>query len=61
MTVQELEDFDNKSKYKLPDVVIVRKSYPKVRRRQQNRIWKLKRLDMEHQGENNIHKGSKKK
>lgn len=55
MTVQELEDFDNNNKYKLPDVVVVKKSYPKVRRRQQTRIWKLKRLDMEHQGENNIH------
>jgi nonsense-mediated mRNA decay protein 3 len=33
MTTQELEDFDNTHKHKLPDVVIVKKSYPKVRRR----------------------------
>jgi nonsense-mediated mRNA decay protein 3 len=31
-----------------------------VRRRQQQRIWKLKRLDMEMDGENNIHKKGKK-
>ena len=33
MTIQELEDYDNSHKYALPDVVIVKKAYPKVRRR----------------------------
>jgi len=33
MTLQELEDYDNTHKHKLPDMVIVRKSYPKTRRR----------------------------
>ena len=61
MTIQELEDFDNSHKHALPDVVIVKKGYPKVRRRQQKRIWKLKRLDMEQQESNNIHQGKKKK
>ena len=61
MTIQELEDFDNSHKHALPDVVIVKKGYPKVRRRQQKRIWKLKRLDMEQQEQNNIHQGKKKK
>lgn len=61
MTIQELEDFDNSHKHALPDVVIVKKGYPKVRRRQQKRIWKLKRLDMEHTDEKNIHQSKKKK
>jgi len=33
MTLQELEDYDNSNKQLLPDVVIVRKSFPKVRKR----------------------------
>lgn len=33
MTIQELEDYDNSHKYALPDVVIVKKSFPKIRRR----------------------------
>ena len=33
MTIQELEDYDNSHKYALPDVVIVKKSYPRIRRR----------------------------
>jgi len=33
MNLQELEDFDNTHKHKLPDVVIVKKSYSKVHRR----------------------------
>lgn len=33
MTLQELEDYDNSHKHKLPDVVIVKKSYPKTRKR----------------------------
>ena len=56
-----MEDFDNSHKHALPDVVIVKKGYPKVRRRQQKRIWKLKRLDMEHTDEKNIHQSKKKK
>ena len=59
MTTQELEDFDNTHKHKLPDVVIVKKSYPKVRRRQEKRIWKIKRLDMEQMGQENIHNRGK--
>jgi hypothetical protein len=34
----------------------VRKTYPKFRKRQKHRIWKLKHLDKEEIGENNIHK-----
>jgi len=53
MTCPELEEYDNSHKHKLPDVVIVKKAFPKVRRRQQKRIWKIKRLDMEMHDENN--------
>ena len=62
MTLQELEDYDHIHKHKLPDVVIVKKSFPKTRRRQQKRIWKLKRMDMEKNGEENFcnYKKSKK-
>ena len=46
-------------------MVIVKKSYPKVRKRQKARIWKLNRMAMEHVDENNIwadkKKGPKKK
>jgi nonsense-mediated mRNA decay protein 3 len=54
MTLQELEDYDNAHKHKLPDVVIVKKSYPKTRKRQQKRIWKLKRMEMEKADDNNF-------
>lgn len=40
----------------LPDIVIVRKSYPKYRKRQRNRIWKLKHFEdqnMQGDDENN--------
>ena len=61
MTIQELEDFDNTHKRKLPQVVIVRKAYPKVRRHQKKRIWKLQRMDMEAPDSTDIHEGKKKK
>jgi nonsense-mediated mRNA decay protein 3 len=37
----------------VPDVILVRKSYEEKRRRRQRhaRAWKLKRLDMEVEGE----------
>lgn len=58
-TLQEIEDFDNAHKYALPDVILVKKTFPKVRRRQKARIWKLNRMNMEHQDENNIWGGKK--
>lgn len=59
MTIQELEDYDNSHKHALPDVVIVKKSYPKIRRRQQKRIWRLKRMDMAEAGNENFWEGKK--
>ena len=54
ITLSELEEFDNKTQ-QLPDVVIVRKCFPKVRKAQKKRIWKLGELKKEEKGENNIH------
>jgi nonsense-mediated mRNA decay protein 3 len=41
--------------------VIVRKCFPKVRKAQKKRIWKLKNLGIEEKGENNIHTRKHKK
>ena len=60
MNLQELEDFEETHRNQLPDLVIVRKAYPKTRKRQNKRIWKLKRMNME-QKEDNIHDRKKKK
>jgi nonsense-mediated mRNA decay protein 3 len=35
---------------------LVRKTFPKFRKRQKNRIWKLKHLDKEELDANNFHK-----
>ena len=43
----------------MPDVVVVRKAYPKLRKRQKTRIWKLKHLNKESINENNIWEGKK--
>jgi hypothetical protein len=40
-------------------MVIVRKSFPKQRKKQKNRIWKLKHLDKEAVDENNMYKKKK--
>ena len=43
---QELEDYQHKNKGKdLPDIVIVKKAYPKYRKKNKKRNWKLKHLD----------------
>ena len=61
--MQELEDYENESKrgrYQLPDIVIVKKDYPKLAKRERQRIWKLQHLDKEMVGENNYHASKKK-
>jgi len=35
------------SKKDIPDLVLVRKSYPKYRRKERERYWKLKHLNMQ--------------
>jgi hypothetical protein len=39
-----LDDHEKVDKY-LPDVIIVKKTFPKYRKRQRNRIWKLKHFE----------------
>lgn len=46
-------------KYVVPPVVIVRKTYPKFRKRQKHRLWQLKQLDKEGIDDNNFHKKNK--
>ena len=41
MNLADLEDFENKNNI-IPDVVIVKKTYPKLRKMQKHRYWKLK-------------------
>lgn len=43
----------------MPDIVLVRKSYPKVKRRQNKRIWKLDKLKMKELGEDNFWENKK--
>jgi nonsense-mediated mRNA decay protein 3 len=57
-TAMELEEYEldvKKNRHQLPDVVIVKKCYARVKKRQNQRIWKLKQLDKEVLGDNNIH------
>ena len=44
----------------MPDIVIVKKAYPKVSKRMKNRIWKLKHLEKDALGDNNVHASKKK-
>lgn len=55
MNLEQLEDLELQGKT-VPSVVIVRKTYPKFRKRQKHRIWKLKQLNKEEIDENNIHR-----
>ena len=57
-----LEEYEASGASKaLPDMVVVRKGYPRARKRQQRRIWKLKHLDKQPLQENNIHTKKSKK
>ena len=61
--MQELDDYENdsrKNKHQLPDVVIVKKAYPRANKRQRQRIWKLQHLDKDNLGENNYQAAKKK-
>lgn len=58
--IEEIENYDISHKHALPDVIIVKKTYPKTRKRQNKRIWKINRLGMEKLDENDIWAGRKK-
>lgn len=53
MNINELEELDDK--HPVPPVVIVKKTYPKFRKSQKHRLWKLKHLEKEGLDDNNIH------
>jgi nonsense-mediated mRNA decay protein 3 len=44
INMADVEDFDSKAR-NMPDVVLVRKIYPKVRKALKTRYWKLKRFE----------------
>mmetsp|Transcript_8753 Transcript_8753/g.6492 ORF Transcript_8753/g.6492 Transcript_8753/m.6492 type:complete len:182 (-) Transcript_8753:482-1027(-) len=46
MTLTGLEELELKKKF-VPEIVTVRKTYPKYRKRQKQRLWKLKELNKE--------------
>jgi len=54
----ELDEYQNNPshKHELPDVVIVRKTFPRLRKRQKQRIWKLKQLHKQEVDENDVWK-----
>jgi hypothetical protein len=57
MQLSELDDYSAKfksGKNHLPDVILVRKCYPKVWKRMSKRMWKLKQLEKEALGEDDI-------
>eukprot|EP00347_Sterkiella_histriomuscorum_P005896 403354861 len=61
MNFSEIDEVKN-MKRGLPSVVLVKKTYPKARQRnQKNRVWKLKTLEKETLDENNHHKKEKSK
>lgn len=42
--LSEIDEFqENDSQF--PDIVLVKKTYPKLRKRQRNRLWKLKHFE----------------
>lgn len=44
---QNISDIDqyNEKELQVPDIVLVKKTYPKMRKRQRNRLWKLKHFE----------------
>ena len=41
----QLDEMENDKASLVPPVVLVKKTYPKFRRRQKHRLWKLKHLE----------------
>jgi len=60
INLEEIEDLERQGKT-VPQVVIVRKAYPKLRKRQKQRYWKLKHLPKEEGEEEPSAKQGKKK
>mmetsp|Transcript_17295 Transcript_17295/g.16500 ORF Transcript_17295/g.16500 Transcript_17295/m.16500 type:complete len:104 (+) Transcript_17295:1153-1464(+) len=54
ITLTGIEDLEAKKKA-VPQIVTVRKTFPKFRRKQKQRLWKLRELNKEALEESNIH------
>ena len=61
INLMQLDDLDHE--IQVPPVVLVKKTYPKFRKRQKHRLWKLKHLEKDAavDDENNKTKGGKQK
>ena len=53
MVLPELQD-ETDRKLNVPPVVLVKKTYPKFRKKQKQRVWKLNHMEKEEE-DNNIH------
>lgn len=42
--ISDIDDYEKLDRY-MPEVIIVRKTFPKFRKRQKNRFWKLKHFE----------------
>ena len=45
INLMQLDEMDNDKMIAVPPIVLVKKTYPKFRRRQKHRLWKLKHLE----------------
>jgi nonsense-mediated mRNA decay protein 3 len=55
MAINNLDELEHQNRL-VPPVVPVRKTFPRFRKRQKHRIWKLKELEKEGIDDNNFHK-----
>ncbi len=55
MNINNLDELEHSSRL-VPPVVPVRKTFPRFRKMQKHRIWKLKELEKEGIDDNNFHK-----
>lgn len=45
INLMQLDEMENDKMISVPPIVLVKKTYPRFRRRQKHRLWKLKHLD----------------
>jgi nonsense-mediated mRNA decay protein 3 len=60
MNMMELDEMENCNR-PIPQVIIVKKTFPKFRKAQKDRVWKLKHLKIEAVDDKNIHEKKYKK
>ncbi len=57
----QIDDMENQQELNFPPIVLVKKTFPKFRKRQKHRLWKLKHLDKEDGADEDMEGGSKPK